>query len=342
MQRLQIIDVLRGLTILEMENTESCELAFFEHAGYYEKRMNYADTIFPCFSFISGMLLKPEKSVPLGKSLQLIGLGMAFNAIPTVIEREKFRPLGVLQRHGLSTIIVNNLVPVAFRNSYSFPIVLTALWYSLSVCCARDKKEPFGEQAKTAQQRFDAIFFKGRQYERDFDPEGLLGSLMTAVTIWSGSWFMRNSSRFSDLQMLLLGSGLLGSGTLLAKLFPAYAPISKPLWTPAFVLASNGWTILKYLLVKLSLPRLPVAVSNTLAVVGRCNLETYFLGEILLLTLKYEIGEDRKSLWGVVQSWLNRLFSPVVTQLLLTVAFDASLISFAFLCNSRGWKIRLF
>lgn len=340
MQRLQTIDIFRGVTILEMENTESCELPFFEHASYGEMRMRYADTIFPCFSFISGMLLRPERVVPVRKSLQLVGLGMAFNAIPTFIEGEKFRPLGVLHRHGLSTILLNNVVSPEFRNSPAFPALLTGLWYFLSVYFADRRRQPFGVQAETAQQKFDAVFFKGRQYEADFDPEGLLGALMTAVTIWSGSWFMQNSPRFTDTQVFLLGAGLLGSGTLLTRVAPNYAPISKPLWTPTFVLASNGWTILKYLLVKVAIPYLPLAVTNALAVVGKCNLETYFLGELSLLALRYEFAEGR-SFWTIARSWLYKFCSPAVSQLLLTAAFDASLVAFAFLCNAKGWKIRL-
>ncbi|ODQ49319.1 hypothetical protein PICMEDRAFT_14784 [Pichia membranifaciens NRRL Y-2026] len=286
------------------------------------------------------MLLRPERVVPVRKSLQLVGLGMAFNAIPTFIEGEKFRPLGVLHRHGLSTILLNNVVSPEFRNSPAFPALLTGLWYFLSVYFADRRRQPFGVQAETAQQKFDAVFFKGRQYEADFDPEGLLGALMTAVTIWSGSWFMQNSPRFTDTQVFLLGAGLLGSGTLLARVAPNYAPISKPLWTPTFVLASNGWTILKYLLVKVAIPYLPLAVTNALAVVGKCNLETYFLGELSLLALRYEFAEGR-SFWTIARSWLYKFCSPAVSQLLLTAAFDASLVAFAFLCNAKGWKIRL-
>lgn len=341
MQRSSEIDIFRGLNILEMENTESCDHPFFDHAEYEDMRLNYADTIFPCFAFISGMLLKPTRVVPVRKSVQLIGLGMAFNAIPCVMEGTPFRPLGVLQRHGLSSIILNNVVPVEWRNSIKYPIALTTLWYLISIVLATDKWRPFQEQKHTAQQKIDSPFFKGRTYHEHFDPEGLLGALMTAVSIWSGAWFSNNVA-FTNWQTLLLGSGFFSAGYLISKILPNYFPMSKPLWSPAFVLATNGVTILKYLLLKVSMPYLPNVVSHVLAVVGRHSLEVYFLGEITLLGLKYKPAVGGKSIWTRIESFLSKYLPRGLTQTLLTVAFDAALVGFALLCNSKGWKIRLY
>lgn len=339
MSRTVDIDIFRGLNILEMENTESCEHSFFDHAEYEQMKMNYADTIFPCFSFISGMLLKKNRTVPVGKSLQLIGLGMAFNTIPTIIEGEKFRPLGVLQRHGLSSIILNNLVPIEWRNSIFFPLSLTGLWFLISILFATDKSKPFEIQEFTAQQKIDLPFFNGRTYHENFDPEGLLGALMTSVTIWTGSWFMQQ--QFTNLQTLLFGSSSIIAGLLLSKILPSYFPISKPLWSPSFVLLSNGWSILKYLLIKISIPYLPISIKNLLSIVGKYSMEVYFLGEILLLGLKYESSKN-KSMWKLIETNLSRILTPKLAQVLLTIAFDVSLIGFAYLCNFKGWKIRLF
>lgn len=341
MSRALEIDVFRGLNILEMENTESCNHPFFDHAEYQHMQMNYADTIFPCFSFISGMLLRREKIIPIRKSLQLVGLGMAFNSIPSLIEGEKFRPLGVLQRHGLSTIILNNIVSPKFRNSVYFPLSLTATWYLVSVLLAENKRKPFGDEEFTAQQKIDRIFFEGRTYQENFDPEGLLGALMTTITIWSGSWFMQQN--FDNLQTFLVGSSFLSSGFILSKISPTYFPISKPLWTPAFILTSNGWNILKYLLVKVSIPYLPTSITSLLSVVGNQSMEIYFLGELLLLLSKYEF-QSGKSLWTICESWLSSVFynRRGIAQTILTVAFDAALVAFACVCNSYNWKIRLF
>lgn len=341
-QRTQEIDLLRGLNILEMENTESCDHSFFDHAEYQHMKMNYADTIFPCFSFISGMLIKKDKAIPIRKNLQLIGLGMAFNYIPTLIEGEKFRPLGVLQRHGLSSIILNNIFSINFRNDISFPISMFCLWSLISIGFATNKLKPFEEQKDTAQQKIDAPLFKGRTYQENFDPEGLLGSLMTSITIWSGYYFMQNKEKLTNFQNFLVGIGLFASGNLLSKAFPNLFPISKPLWTPTFILTSNGISILKYLLLKVSIPFLPELAKNILAVVGKQSMEVYFLGEILLLVLKYENKTSKTSIWNKLELYLNKVFSTNISKTILTVAFDISLIGFALLCNIKGWKIRLF
>ncbi|GMM35182.1 hypothetical protein DASC09_025070 [Saccharomycopsis crataegensis] len=338
MSRALEIDIFRGLNILEMENTESCDDSFFDHASYDDMKMNYADTIFPCFSFISGMLLKRDKVVPARKSIQLIGLGMAFNSVPMLLENEKFRPLGVLQRHGLSSIILNNLVPINFRNSVLFPLAMSGLWLAVSFGHATDKSKPFDNQEHTAQQKIDSIFFGGRTYHENFDPEGLLGSFMTSVTIWSGYWFMQQN--LSNLHSFLAGAGFLGAGYLVSKVFPAHFPVSKPLWTPAFALTSNGWSILKYLAVKNAIPYLPSLVKNLLAIVGKQSMEVYFLGEILLLISKYEFTENT-SIWKMAQSGLNKIFSSAITKTILTLTFDISLVGFAYWCNANGWKIRL-
>jgi predicted acyltransferase len=339
MNRFQNIDIFKGINILEMESTESCEHSFFDHAKYEHMQMNYADTIFPCFSFISGMLLKKDRVIPIRKSLQLVGLGMTFNFIPTVIEGEKFRPLGVLQRHGLSSIILNNLVSPDIRNSVLFPISLTTIWYLTSIFLADDKSNPFKNQIGTAQQKIDSPFFKNRTYEENFDPEGLLGSLMTSVTIWSGSWFIQQN--FTNLQTFLVGSSFLITGISLKSLSPNYFSISKPLWTPSFVLTSNGWNILKYLFVKLSIPYLPTSIENLLSLVGRYSIEVYFIGEILLLLLKFEY-RGKKSIWKFCEYKLSNVFGKGTSQTILTILFDATLIGFAALCNTYGWKLRFF
>lgn len=339
MSRTLDIDIFRGLNILEMENTESCDDSFFDHAEYNEMKMNYADTIFPGFSFISGMLIKEDKVVPVRKSAQLIGLGMAFNSIPMFLEGDKFRPLGVLQRHGLSSIILNNLLPTNFRNSIAFPLTITGLWYLVSIGYASNKTKPFASQEQSAQQKIDALFFSGRTYQEHFDPEGLLGSLMTSVTIWSGYYFMQQS--FSNLQTFLIGVGSLGLGLLTTKISSNYFPVSKPLWTPSFVLTSNGWSILKYLAIKSLVPYLPLNVRDTLAIVGRHSMEVYFLGEFLLLALKYEFREDN-SIWKILESGFNKFSKPNFTKAILTLSFDALLVWFAYWCHSNGLKIRLF
>lgn len=298
--------------------------------------MTYADTIFPCFSFISGMTSRPFRSTPVRKSLQLIGLGIGYNAIPLLLDGLKLRFLGVLQRHGLASLIFNS-VPYSVRDSPIFPALLTTIWYSISVLFSKNVQDPFSVQESTAQQRIDYPIFGDRTYHTSFDPEGLLGSLMTCVTIWSGYWFSRLN--FSTVQSFLVGAGSFSLGKLLAHLFPKMMPISKPLWTPSFVLTSNGVTIVKYALLKALLPYLPTAIVENIAIFGKYSMEIYFIGELLLMALKYPIGQ--RSIWQHIKINCNKIFSPFITETLLISSFNLTLIGIARLCDNYSLRIRL-
>ncbi|MGV7292060.1 hypothetical protein PJJ27_28930, partial [Mycobacterium kansasii] len=86
----------------------------------------------------------------------------------------------------------NNIAPIALRDSIAYPFVMTGLWYAISVFYARDVKDPFKDPKDTAQQRIDKKIFGSRTYHENFDPEGLLGTLMTSVTVWTGYWYSRS------------------------------------------------------------------------------------------------------------------------------------------------------
>ncbi|KAH3898655.1 uncharacterized protein SCODWIG_03813 [Saccharomycodes ludwigii] len=331
------VDAFRGLNVLEMETIESCDNPFFDHAKYDEMKLNYADTIFPCFSFINGMTLNPEcKPVPIYKNLQLIGLGIAFNYIPSILYNEKLRFLGVLQRHGLSSIILNQLLNKIGFSQY--PILITGTWLGVSILYADNKKQPFKSQIASAQQKIDYPIFKDRTYHKNFDPEGLLGSLMTSVTLWSGIWYAR--MKLDVNQSLMVGSSLLAGGKLLAFLSPNYFPVSKPLWTPSFTMISTGWSILKYSFLKMGISFLPKYVQSLLSIVGRQNMEVYFMGEILLLLLKYK--QNKKSIWGYCYQKLGNYLPDWWVQFFLTSSFNMTLVLFAVFCNKYRLKIRFF
>ncbi|ODV95703.1 hypothetical protein PACTADRAFT_24918, partial [Pachysolen tannophilus NRRL Y-2460] len=138
------LDVLRGITVLEMENAETCDHPFFDHAAFEEKKFNYADSIFPCFSFLSGMGL--GRTSPAKRDIQLIGLGLCFNAIPSLCYGTKLRIPGVLQRHGLASLILKT---IPNTNSYYTPAILTSVWLAISILFAKNKADPFDRPENT-------------------------------------------------------------------------------------------------------------------------------------------------------------------------------------------------
>lgn len=335
--RNDLIDAFRGLDLLEMQTTEICDSKFFDHAVYDDMKMSYADTVFPCFAFISGMTLNPQKKVPLRRNIQLIGLGIMFNGIPLLIDNQKLRFLGVLQRHGLSSIILNNVVPMKLRASFTYPFIMTGLWYLLSIGLSKDWNQPFKNPENTAQLKIDKAIFGSRTFSPKYDPEGLLGALMTSITIWSGSWFMQRN--WNVYQSLLFGLGSMAIGKLLPKVTPSFGPISKPLWTPSFVLVSNGWSIVKYSLFSVLFPYLPQFMVNSLVVFGRSTMEIYFLGELLMILTK-DISPD--CMWSWASKKLNKFLLPCVTSTILVSIFDSILVGSAHIFYHYGIRIRFF
>lgn len=338
MGRNHLVDVFRGIDLLEMQATEICDSSFFDHAGYEEMKINYADTIFPCFSFISGMTIRPQKSIPLRKSMQLIGLGIAFNGIPLLVQGEELRIPGVLQRHGLSSIVLSNVVPLAFRDSIAYPFVITALWYAISVLYSDKPMDPFASPADTAQYRIDKSAFGNRTYNGKFDPEGLLGTLMTSVTVWSGYWFAQ--ANLSLNQSILLGMICMGIGYLSSRLIPKYFPISKPLWTPSFTMVSSGWSMFKFGLLQMLSPFIPSYIMRSLKIFGSHSMEIYFVGELLMIGLKHPL-QSGKSVWHYCLDKLNRGLTPRLSQATMTCLFEAILMGVAYGCNMCSIRIRI-
>lgn len=342
MKRSPTMDMFRGFNIIQMEIAETFD--DLDHAKYNEMKLNWADTIFPCFSFISGMLLKQDKIIPLNKNIQLIGLGMTFNLIPTILENKKFRPLGVLQRHGLSSILLNNLIPPNYRNKIIFPIALTTIWSLISKYLANNTDKPFENEIYTAQQKIDSIFFKGRQYHDNFDPEGLLGALMTTVTIWLGSWFI--SQNFNYKIIPFIGFSFILFGRLLSNAFPNMYPVSKPLWTPSFTLQTTGYSILNYCISNWLCLILPTSISNSIQLMGQYSLENYFFGELLLVGLKESyVRSSGVTLWDKIKSFFKFKFPFTnidMSPYIMTSIFNVVLLGFTHLCHWSHFKIRLF
>lgn len=321
-------DVVRGLNILEMELVNESDWSLLSHAEIGDKTITYADTVFPTFAFLAGM-----SSTPARKSVGLIGLGIAFNAIPIIYNPKNFklRPLGVLQRTGLASLIYN-----AAKNTkypYLFSVAATALWYGLSVILSRDWSDPFKTPEGSAQTYIDEkIIGQSRLYKPEYDPEGLLGSLTTAITLDFGNKFA--SEILTLPQSLAVGVIAITSGFVLSKLFPKKLPMSKPYWTPSFVLAAGGFSIVKYACVAAAVPYLPEPVQYVLTCLGRRSLEVYLSGG-LLLSVANKFG-----LWKKLKSKLVDILGPRAGDLTICSLWQGLLAGLAVAYVKYGIKVK--
>lgn len=303
-------DIVRGLTALEMTVVNSSALGIFAHAPYIGS-MTYADNIFPCFAFLSGMSPATPR-----KSVGLIGVGLALHSIQAAASGKKIRVPGVLQRLGIASLIFN-----AYPQQ-ELALVGTAVWYAASVGLADNKQQPFEPASGSAQTKVDKMICGDRIYTSSYDPEGMLGNLTCALSMLSGYLFQ--SYNLSMERSVVSGLGMIGLSLGLHTFLPAYAPISKSLWTPTFVLQSTGVSILKYTAMEALIPHLPQDVRYVLSCVGRRTLETFILSTLVQMGLQY--GSD--SIWQRVKRALTPYIGEPAADFSLSAAL-AGIVGFA-------------
>jgi predicted acyltransferase len=288
-------DVVRGLTSLEMTFVNISGLSWAAHSDYIGQ-FTYADTIFPCFAFLSGMTPAPAR-----RSVGIIGIGLALHGfIKVTYGKPAIRIPGVLQRLGVASLIASEPALEVLTRGYGAPLV--ALWYAVTLLGASragpggnplaHPDYPGADASQTAQTRLDTLLFGDRLYTPSYDPEGLLGCLTTAVSMVIGRAFEQCTMVPSE--KIAAAIGMITAGESLHYLVPKYAPISKSLWTPSFVLATSGYSILKYLAVQAATPYLPAVVQDVLQAVGRRSLEVYVVSTLLSMLIR--AGGDRSIL----------------------------------------------
>lgn len=283
MSRDPIRDAVRGLTALEMTFVNVSGLQWTAHSPYIGQ-ITYADTIFPCFAFLSGM-----SPAPVRRNVGIVGIGIGLQTISAFANGRSTRIPGVLQRLGVASLLANSPY-LDFLHVYE-GLPLIALWYAITLLGSKSSNPlahpgfPDADPSKTAQTRIDTLLFGSRIYRPSYDPEGLLGDLTTAVSMIVGRAF--EQKRFFRSESIVEGLGMIAVGEALHYFLPKYAPISKSLWTPSFVLVSSGISILKYFAMDAAYPYLPEIVKSVLEAVGRRSLEVYVVSSLLTMLLKY-------------------------------------------------------
>jgi predicted acyltransferase len=281
-------DIIRGLTSLEMTFVNISKLGWTLHSPFIGQ-ITYADTIFPCFAFLAGM---SPTSARRNAGLIMLGLGLntvsAFNSGAPVV-----RIPGVLQRLGLAGLIANESFFAPLRSFFSIPLV--ALWYAITLLGASTTNldnplahpdYPAANVLGTAQSIIDRALFGQRLYKPSYDPEGLLGSLTTAVSMVIGRSFEEGTLTMS--QKAIAAISMIMVGESMHYLLPRFASISKSLWTPSFVLVTAGTSILKYIGLQMTVPFLPTGIQDLLRAVGTRSLEVYIISTIITGLLRRE------------------------------------------------------
>lgn len=257
------IDALRGLTVAAMllvNNPGDWAHVYpaLLHATWHG--CTPTDLIFPMFLFVVGVSIalgvvpQVEAGAPsaaltraaltraaLWRATRIVALGLLLHLLAWWwLDREAFRPWGVLQRIGLCFAVV--ALCAIHLPARRWGWLCVSLLAGYAALLAGGGMAPFDNPVS----RLDTAMLGRMAYAfdaasgRGHDPEGLLATLPAIATtllgLCAGTWLRAGrASRLVSVALVLLPAGW-----LLAQ----WQPMNKNLWSPAYVLWSGGWAML--------------------------------------------------------------------------------------------------
>ena len=264
-RRIYSIDIFRGMTIALMiivNNPGSWAYVYapFRHAKWHGCTLT--DLVFPFFLFIVGAAMRFAfvrwhsfasnefyKHV-FWRTVSIFLAGSLIHAYPFIQQDwdwSNFRIMGVLQRialaYGIAAIMVIHL---DLKKLLIASIgVLVSYWGLLWI---GGDSDPYGLATNLARKIDIIILGESHLYGGtgiQFDPEGLLSTLPSVVTVIIGylvGAMIHTTKDFLDniKRMSVLGITLIVLGTLWGFIFP----INKQLWTSSYVLYTGGFATL--------------------------------------------------------------------------------------------------
>ncbi|KAA1096609.1 hypothetical protein PGT21_022310 [Puccinia graminis f. sp. tritici] len=357
------IDVLRGLTCLAMVLVNTAgpvRPSWLSHPTSIHQPITFADTLFPCFVFTSGLASAQSKKNEqsgrntslkrtLIRAIKLNLIGIAYNnLIPRLaglhgdglLNLKTYRIPSVLGTIGISSLVCT-LESYWIIKPPIFPAILGLSWYMIS------RLRPFDPLHLSSQAWLDRrIFGPSHLYDpvRGFDPEGILAALLTVpISSLLGSYLARPIQNLATIETpQLIGLGILGS--LLTGLLPS--PASKLLWTTTYVGQTTATSLLYWSFSRalVSLPtRLTLNISSALEMLGQRSLEIYLISASVPLAL------TRIGTWDLISRFINNLLTligfkddhnrNVLVGIARSSLLGISMIPFAKLLIHFGWKV---
>ncbi len=259
--RLDSVDVLRGLTVggMILVNQAGDYRYVYHHLDHTPwNGLTGADLVFPSFVFVMGvsiaLALGPavRRGAGLGtfagriarRTLLLVGIGLLLNLVP-YFDLSTLRIPGVLQRLGLAYA----LSACVFLR---FPRVWQQAAIAVALCVAYEALLAFaftGDPSAGVRSRESNLagsvdrwlFGPEHLFTREWDPEGLLGTLPTASTallgVLAARWLLHERDPGRRIMALLVGGAFVA---VVGLVLHDVVPVNKNLWSATFVLVSAG------------------------------------------------------------------------------------------------------
>jgi len=261
--RLKSLDVFRGLTVAGMilVNSPGNQTAYepLDHADW--NGLTPTDLVFPFFMFIIGMsmvyslrrrasqLASPASlfAMIVRRTVILFGLGLLLNGFP-YYHLSTIRIPGVLQRIALGYFFGAILfLWTSTRSQIILAIaILVGYWLAMTYIPVPGYGAGVLTREGNLASAIDRFFLHGHMYRPVYDPEGILSTFPSIVSVLSGIWAAQyglTSYTHKTFQRLCsAGFFSFGAGLLWHKVFP----INKALWTSSFVLITSGFALLLF------------------------------------------------------------------------------------------------
>jgi predicted acyltransferase len=375
-QRLQSLDVFRGLTIVGMilVDNQAGGHVYWPLAESQWEGLRPSDCVFPSFLFIVGVAiaLALRKENPkhlrtwiriLRRTLVLFVIGVFFNLFATRFRFSGWRIPGVLQRIAICYMIVSILyLTLPFVLQWlvviGFVVLYLILMYRFEVPgCGRGILTPQCNAGAYIDQR---VFGKGWMLWPN-DPEGILSTATSILTTFIGYnygitlvTFHRNPNEVIPLWFIL--NGLFIGPALITCTF---IPLIKKIWTLSFALTTAGiagiiLTLIFILVDAIDWSRFPFGskiftiIIAPLLWLGTNSLLIFMamiLFEIILLDIIFVPAENNSSVslwtWLFRNAYASWITGPYVASLIFSFTHLLLWIGVAGFCYRRKWFLKI-
>ena len=262
------LDIFRGATmalmvIVNTPGTWAYVYSPLRHAQWHGCTLT--DLVFPFFLFIIGVSMRfsfdkydickygPLFNKIIFRTITIFIIGLLLNAFPFIRQDwdwSSFRILGVLQRIALAYFFASFIVlrfDVKGIVNISF-ILLVGYWITLMAYGWYSGQDPYALKTNLILVVDQFLLGESHLYGGtgiQFDPEGLLSTIPSVVTVLIGflvGTMIKTTNDHEDnaQRMAVLGSLLIIIGWLWGFIFP----INKQLWTSSYVLYTGGIAII--------------------------------------------------------------------------------------------------
>ena len=266
--RFVALDIFRGATmalmvIVNTPGTWAYVYSPFRHAQWHGCTLT--DLVFPFFLFIIGVSMRfsfdkydickygPLFNKIIFRTITIFIIGLLLNAFPFIRQDwdwSSFRILGVLQRIALAYFFASFIVlrfDVKGIVNISF-ILLVGYWITLMAYGWYSGQDPYALKTNLILVVDQFLLGESHLYGGtgiQFDPEGLLSTIPSVVTVLIGflvGTMIKTTNDHEDnaQRMAVLGSLFIIIGWLWGFIFP----INKQLWTSSYVLYTGGIAII--------------------------------------------------------------------------------------------------